>query len=63
MLSSKYLDYKNWLYILEKQTNIINQKQINVNSYLDEAMKIRKDFNKTRTTYNWDHLKNCNLIK
>jgi hypothetical protein len=24
---------------------------------LDKAKKIRTDFNSTRTTYNWDHLK------
>jgi hypothetical protein len=23
---------------------------------LDKAIKIRTDFNSTRTTYNWDHL-------
>jgi hypothetical protein len=27
--------------------------------HLNEAMKIRKDFNSTRTTYHWSHLKNC----
>jgi hypothetical protein len=30
---------------------------------LDEAINIRKDFNSTRTTYNWSHLKNCYFIK
>jgi hypothetical protein len=46
LLSSKYLDYKDWLYILELQkSNSITT------SYLDKAINIRKDFNKTRTTY------------
>ena len=58
LLSSKYLDYQNWLQILKlQQTNPMTS------SYLDEAIKIRKDFNKSRSTYNWDHLKECYLIK
>jgi hypothetical protein len=32
-------------------------------SYLDKAINIRKDFNKTRSTYNWNHLNDCYLIK
>nr|YP_010470462.1 LAGLIDADG endonuclease [Inonotus hispidus]UVF37950.1 LAGLIDADG endonuclease [Inonotus hispidus] len=65
LLSSKILDFKNWLYILEQKNEIsqhLNNQRL-PNSFLDEATKIRKDFNKTRTTYNWDHLKNCYLIK
>ena len=58
LLSSKYLDYKDWLYILELQkANSITT------SYLNKAINIRKDFNKTRTTYNWDHLNDCYLTK
>lgn len=57
LLSSKYLDYKDWLFILNKQ-----QENNLTNSYLNEALRIRSDFNKTRTTYNWDHLKN-NYLK
>jgi LAGLIDADG endonuclease len=58
LLSSKYLDYKDWLYILKLQkTNKITT------SYLEDAIKIRKDFNKTRTTFTWDHLKNCYIVK
>jgi hypothetical protein len=58
LLSSKYLDFKDWLYILQLQEyNSITT------SYLDKAINIRKDFNKTRTTYNWDHLNDCYLIK
>lgn len=56
LLSSKYLDFKAWKNILELQkTNSI------ITSYLKEVVIIRKDFNKTRTTFNWDHLKNCYL--
>lgn len=54
LLSSKYLDYKDF--------NIIfNQQQSNslTTSYLARAINIRKDFNSTRTTYSWNHLKNC----
>ena len=57
LLSSKYLDYKMWLYIWKKQ-----KENPITTSYLEEAIKIRKDFNKTRTTYNWDHLKDCYLL-
>lgn len=54
LLSSKYLDYKDWVYVLELQrANKITS------TYLDKAEKIRLDFNSTRTTYTWDHLKFC----
>jgi hypothetical protein len=56
LLSSKNLDFKAWRNILELQkTNSITT------SYLNEAIITRKDFNKTRTTFNWDHLKDCYL--
>jgi len=53
LLSSKYLDYKDWIYIL----NLQNLNSLTT-SYLDNAIKIRTDFNKTRTTFVWDHLHN-----
>jgi LAGLIDADG endonuclease/Cytochrome C and Quinol oxidase polypeptide I len=57
LISSKHLDFKAWKNILELQkTNSITT------SYLNEAIKTRKDFNKSRTTFNWDHLKDCYLI-
>lgn len=58
LLSSKILDFKSWAYILELQ-------QLNplTTSYLDKAEKIRKDYNKTRITFNWDHLNDCYLTK
>jgi LAGLIDADG endonuclease len=58
LLSSKYLDYKDWFYILTLQ-----EDNPITTSYLNKAINIRKDFNKTRTTYNWDHLNDCYLIK
>lgn len=58
LLSSKFLDYKSWLYILELQKN----SKITTD-YLNEAIKTRTDFNKTRTTFSWNHLKNCYLTK
>jgi LAGLIDADG endonuclease/Cytochrome C and Quinol oxidase polypeptide I len=57
LLSSKYLDYKSWLFIVQKQ-----KENPLTASYLKEAQLIRKDFNKTRTTYNWDHLIDCYLF-
>lgn len=47
LLSSKFLDYKDWLYVLELQ-----RANPLTTSYLDKAKKIRTDFNSTRTTYN-----------
>jgi hypothetical protein len=52
LLSSKYLDFKAWNYVL----NLQKEKAITT-SYLDEAINIKKDFNSTRTTYSWVHLK------
>lgn len=74
LLSSKYLDYKDWLYILGKQEKLnLSKKSIiqkakatksnlyednnkfiihhktYANSFLDEAIRIRTNFNKTRT--------------
>lgn len=51
LLSSKYLDYKDWAYILELQ----NLNKLTA-SYLDIAIKTRTNFNKTRKTFSWDHL-------
>lgn len=56
LLSSKYLDYLSWSYVLELQ-----RSNSRVTSYLDKGIEIRKDFNNTRTTYNWSHLENCYL--
>jgi len=58
LLSSKYSDYKAWAYVLELQ-----KTHSRTTSYLEEAINIRKDFNATRTTFNWNHLKNCYLTK
>ncbi|OAX31441.1 homing endonuclease [Rhizopogon vinicolor AM-OR11-026] len=58
LLSSKLLDYKSWSHILELQQN---SKM--TTAYLNEAIKTKTDFNKTRTTFSWDHLKNCDLTK
>jgi hypothetical protein len=56
LLSSKYLDYTDW-YNLYKEQNINS----NTSSYLNEALNIRKDFNKSRTTFTSNHLKNSYL--
>ena len=54
LLSSKYLDYLDWLKIVEIRKN---SSQTSV--YLDIATQTRKDFNKTRVTFSWKHLINC----
>lgn len=56
LLSSKFLDYKDWNNILELQN--INP---DINTYLNKALIIRKNFNSTRSTYSWYHLNNCKL--
>jgi LAGLIDADG endonuclease/Cytochrome C and Quinol oxidase polypeptide I len=53
LLSSKNLDYKDWEYLLNLQ-NLNNL----TSSYLDQTIKIKTNFNKTRTTFTWDHLIN-----
>lgn len=56
LVSSKHLDYLDWRKVLELQK--INPL---TSSYLKQAAQIRKDFNSTRTTFTWSHLKNCYL--
>jgi hypothetical protein len=58
LISSKYLDFIDWLDILELQ----NANPL-TSSYLDKAIKVRTDFNSTRTTFTWHHLRNCYLTK
>jgi hypothetical protein len=53
LLSSKYLNYKDWVYVYELQTlNSITS------SYLGKVISIKANFNKSRKSFNWDHLKN-----
>jgi LAGLIDADG endonuclease len=54
LLSSKYLDYLDWLKIVELRKN-----SSQTSSYLDIATQTRKDFNKSRVTFSWKHLINC----
>nr|YP_009926611.1 hypothetical protein [Wolfiporia cocos]QNH92668.1 hypothetical protein [Wolfiporia cocos] len=58
LLSSKHLDYKDWCKIFQLQ----NANPL-TSSYLEIAKHTRKDYNKTRTSYNWDHLKDCYLTR
>ena len=61
--SKKELDFKDWLHIYELQNNLnIKTNKIPI-YFLEEALKIRKDFNKNRKSYNWDHLNNTYLEK
>jgi hypothetical protein len=57
LLSSKILDFKEW-------SNIYKLQNLNsfTTSYLDNAIKIKTDFNQTRTTFVWDHLHNNNYL-
>ena len=58
LLSSKFLDYKDWEYVLNLQ-NLNNL----TSSYLFQTIKIKTNFNKTRTTFTWDHLINNSYLK
>jgi hypothetical protein len=51
LLSSKRLDYLDFCKVKNMQDN-----NPITTSYLEEAKRIRNDFNKTRTSFNWDHL-------
>ena len=55
LLSSKFLDFNDWAHILKLQNSATGGLNV-TNSYLEKAVKIRTDFNKTRTTFVWDHL-------
>jgi len=56
LLSSKRLDYNDWYFILKFK----NKNKI-TSSYIEEALKIRKYFNKSRITFIWNHLENSYL--
>lgn len=58
LMSSKFLDYKDWEYLLNLQ-NLNNL----ISSYLDQTIKIKTNFNKTRTIFTWDHLINNSYLK
>ena len=58
LVSSKRLDFQSWCKVLDLQ-----RENSITTSYIDKALDIRKDFNNTRTTYNWDHLPNSYLEK
>jgi hypothetical protein len=58
LLSSKFLDYKDWEYVLNLQ-NLNNL----TTSYLFQTIKIKTNFNKTRTNFTWDHLINNSYLK
>jgi hypothetical protein len=58
LMSSKFLDYKDWEYVLNLQ-NLNNLTSF----YLDQTIKIKTNFNKTRTTFTWDHLINNSYLK
>lgn len=53
LLSSKYLDYKDWSYMVD----LIRDNGQSVDIY-KKGEYLRKDFNKTRSTFSWKHLTN-----
>jgi len=58
LISSKYLDYLDFVKIVE-----FKKISAKTSDYLDQAIIIRKDFNKTRSTFSWKHLINCYIEK
>lgn len=59
LLSSKHLDFIDW----SKLVILINKEgqSINPNGSWELGLYLRKDYNKTRTTFTWHHLKNTYL--
>lgn len=56
LLSSKFLDYSNWKY-MDQYIKINGQCK---NTW-DLGLKLKKDYNSTRTTFTWKHLVNSYL--
>ena len=52
LYGSKYLDYKDWIHILEQFKEGANKEKI---------VKIKLQMNKNRTLFNWDHIINIKL--
>lgn len=60
LLSSKHLDFLDW----SKLVILINNEgqSIKPNGSWELGLNLRKNYNKTRTTFTWSHLKNTYLI-
>jgi len=54
LLSSKYLDFKNW----EKALNLYVQKLHRDPVHLEEIRNLKLNMNTKRTEFNWDHINN-----
>lgn len=54
LLSSKYLDFKNW----EKALNLYILKLHRDPIYLEEIRNLKLSMNTGRTEFNWEHLEN-----
>ena len=54
LLSSKYLDFKNW----EKALDLYIQKLHRFPLYLEEIKNLKLNMNNGRNTFNWDHINN-----
>lgn len=52
LFSSKYLNYLDFYKVIELKNNYKLTKD-----YIEEVLKIKKNFNKNRTIFNWDHLR------
>ena len=47
LMSSKYLDFKDWSYLYSLQKDLLI-----TNLYINKTIEIKKNFNKNRTQYN-----------
>ena len=52
MFSNKYLDFKDWINVL----NYFKSGQFKFNIYIEEIILIKSKMNNKRTDFNWDHL-------
>lgn len=59
IFSSKYLDYLDWLKILE----LFEKGRVNHNQNLDYTIIIKSGMNEKRFSFNWDHLQNFYSLK
>lgn len=54
LFGSKYLDYKDWLKVLDR----FRSGRFNHKSNIEDVLKIKSCMNDKRTIFTWDHLQN-----
>ena len=52
LFGSKYLDYRDWIKVLE----FFKKGKFNYNTNIEEVISIKSNMNDARTIFTWDHL-------